>query len=791
MIDIRLDFLAQSLDTPLDFSSDGCAAAGLQGQAAQAVEFPQTFAADALLVEAGDDFGIGVVAGESGCKKYSGVIPYCVREHPSVGQFGPLGSRLVVHDQGNSGVAQRIDPCADRQLGHAVERGQAVFGETEIAHEVEVPGTGCELDDIIQIVDGFESSFTAFRFDQARDVLLHHGLAQPHGNGLDEHIPAQHALDVGIVEHAVDSRQSQRSAGNAYVHRSLRPLAAGINLESPVEEFGKQPAEFHVPVGCGLNGTRGFSSSFGRIGRHGRRGRGSLRLWRRYRFPDFHCGRFCLLFCENAYAQTRGIQTAKREIEGGRLADPRVVGKQSDHAFAFAQNILNKAVEDSLGTQFDKDAHSGIIQSVEPLHELDRGIHLPSQQAYHLRHDTGAHGVKIPKHVGNDGNFGGTQVHGPEDCGQGIARRRHNPRVEGVADLQRARDIAAVPHGRHRFLDARRRSADYGLFGAVDIGDDDIVVDRGENFFDFVDRPEDGGHHAVVVQGATGHFVTAGADGFQGFLERYGPARHKRAVFAKTVPHDHVRGDAVSVEHAGKGSLGRQDRRLSDRRLLQTIFGSRKRRLIRFVEIDAARQGLAEQRLHDPVRFFIDLGYNRFGRPERLEHVHVLRTLTGEKERHLGDRAFAQENAFGSQRLPPSGLVLLECFQYPSGFVGQFGGVSVIDGQTHIGAQVGLQGRRRLRRFPGRSLLSHGFQPRDQCSFRVRSQHHGAAQRRLEVRGRGIEPGTPGHGDSCLPFARYPSRNIFLQDHVEVRAPEAKSADAGTADAARLYIPWL
>ena len=79
----------------------------------------------------------------------------------------------------------------------------------------------------------------AFGFDQARDVFLDHCLAQFHRNGVDEHIAAQNAFDVGIVENAVHARQSQRCAGDADIHRRRRTLAAGINLKSPIEEFGK------------------------------------------------------------------------------------------------------------------------------------------------------------------------------------------------------------------------------------------------------------------------------------------------------------------------------------------------------------------------------------------------------------------------------------------------------------------------------------------------------------------------------------------------------------------------
>ncbi len=64
---------------------------------------------------------------------------------------------------GNPGVAQRVDAGADGELGDVVERGQPVFGETEIADEIEILARAASLITSDSAFDGFEPSLSRLR----------------------------------------------------------------------------------------------------------------------------------------------------------------------------------------------------------------------------------------------------------------------------------------------------------------------------------------------------------------------------------------------------------------------------------------------------------------------------------------------------------------------------------------------------------------------------------------------------------------------------------------------------
>ena len=91
--------------------------------------------------------------------------------------------------------------------------------------------------------------------------------------------------------------------------------------------------------------------------------------------------------------------------------------------------------------------------------------------------------------------------------------------MEGVTDRQRARRVACVAQRRDGFFNPRGSAADDRFLCAVDVGNDNIFVDRVQNFLDLIDRSLNSSHHSVVVEGAPGHFVAASAYGFQRIFE--------------------------------------------------------------------------------------------------------------------------------------------------------------------------------------------------------------------------------------------------------------------------------
>ena len=111
--------------------------------------------------------------------------------------------------------------------------------------------------------------------------------------------------------------------------------------------------------------------------------------------------------------------------------------------------------------------------------------------------------------------------------------------------------------------------------------------------------------------------------------------------------------------------------------------------------------------------------------PQVLEHVDVLRTLAGEKERDLGSRPLSEEDAL--RRAAPSiapawfSSKALRAFDR---LVGQFGGVHVIDGQADGRAQVRFLRGRGSRCFAGCCTGNHGASagPRPRLPNRRRSR---------------------------------------------------------------------
>ncbi len=75
---------------------------------------------------------------------------------PAVGQLRPRAGRLVVLDERDTRVAQRIDARGDRQLRVAAQGGEALAVDAELLHQVERAGAGSELDDLVEPVDRLE-----------------------------------------------------------------------------------------------------------------------------------------------------------------------------------------------------------------------------------------------------------------------------------------------------------------------------------------------------------------------------------------------------------------------------------------------------------------------------------------------------------------------------------------------------------------------------------------------------------------------------------------------------------
>ena len=145
-----------------------------------------------------------------------------------------------------------------------------------------------------------------------------------------------------------------------------------------------------------------------------------------------------------ADTQSRGIKSAQRQVHRGGLADSRMIGEQRNDAFALAQDVFHKTVQNSLGTHFDKEARAGGVERVESFDELHRRRNLLPQKADHLRNHARSHRIKFAGDIGDNRNGRRTEIHRAQNPGQRFAGRRHDSGVEGMADLQRR-----APHNRH------------------------------------------------------------------------------------------------------------------------------------------------------------------------------------------------------------------------------------------------------------------------------------------------------------------------------------------------------
>ena len=120
-------------------------------------------AASAVGEVARHDFGIGVIAGESGGEDHAGIVAQGVGQTPPLGKLRALGGGLVAHDQRDAGIAQGVDAGGDGQAGDAVERGQALGGNAEFALQIESAAAAGQLDHIRHIGDGLEDAARRFR----------------------------------------------------------------------------------------------------------------------------------------------------------------------------------------------------------------------------------------------------------------------------------------------------------------------------------------------------------------------------------------------------------------------------------------------------------------------------------------------------------------------------------------------------------------------------------------------------------------------------------------------------
>ncbi len=230
-----------------------------------------------------------------------------------------------------------------------------------------------------------------------------------------------------------------------------------------------------------------------------------------------------------------------------------MVGEQRHHIAALAKNVLGEALQSLLRPNFDEYPHASVIQRAQAFHELHWSRDLLRKEVEHLGHDIRAGGIELAIYIGHDRQARRFQVQALQFPAQRLAGWGHNRSVEGVADRQLRDVVAGFLKNLHGLRNRIAGAANDCLMFAVDIGDHHVALDRLQNSFDFIQRCKHSGHLALVGHGHARHAATAGADCFQGFVERQSAGSDQCPVLAQAVTHCHVGLDSVCGQQPGEG----------------------------------------------------------------------------------------------------------------------------------------------------------------------------------------------------------------------------------------------
>ena len=395
--------------------------------------------------EAGQLVSKVVVAGERRGEDDPGAVAQVVGKHPPVGQLAADARRPIVLDERDAGVAQGVDPGADGELGLSSERRDPVGVDAELVAEVELAGPAGQLDDVGRAIDRLEAPAT-FALDQPGDVLVEHLLANSRRDHVDPLLTVQDAGDVGVVEDVCRAGQAEGRT------RDHDRLGRRRGIVDPVR-----------PGGSG-------------------RGIGELESQRIGRVD----------------AETRGVETAESLVEGSRITELGVVGRQRHHVVA--EDVGGETLEGLLRADLNEHASALLVQRAQTLNELDRRRHLGGEQVKHLGDDVWPRRVEAAGHVRHDRDLRRPQLEPLQRAPQRLAGGSHDRCVEGVAD----REHGGLEFALLELLDGRfdsfRRPTDDRLGRRVDIGDDDVAVGFSNDPLDLGERGEDRRHRAVVAR---------------------------------------------------------------------------------------------------------------------------------------------------------------------------------------------------------------------------------------------------------------------------------------------------
>ena len=421
VIRLRREVALELADPAVDVVAPG---AGIRAPADLA-QFLQASELHALGPERLDVRGEVAVAGVRRREDHAGVVLHRVGEAPLVGQLGAARGVLVVLDERDAGVAQRVDAGGDRELRLAPEGGEPVGVDAELLGHVERTGAAGQLDHVGGVVDRLERAAAVLGLDEARDVALGDLAARPRRDHVDELLAVQQPCEVAVVEDLLGAGRADGGAGDH--HRLVD------------------------------------------------------------RRPPFLDGR----------AHAGGVEPAQRLVERRQVAHLRMVGEQGHDVVS--QHVGGESPQRALGAGLHEHPGARVIQRLQSLDELHRRGDLAPEDLDDLLLDAGPGRVELAVDVRDDRDPRRRDRQPAQHVAQRPAGGGDDLGMERVADGQPHRAMAALDDQLDRLLDRRGRAADHELVGGIDVREDDVAVDLGQDPLDLVDRRRDGGHRPVVL----------------------------------------------------------------------------------------------------------------------------------------------------------------------------------------------------------------------------------------------------------------------------------------------------
>ena len=207
--------------------------------------------------------------------------------------------------------------------------------------------------------------------------------------------------------------------------------------------------------------------------------------------------------------------------------------------------------------------------------------------------------------------------------------------------------------GAHRLLHDSALAPDNALVVTVEVGDDHIAVELGEELVQLISRRENSGHQPRIVYSNLAHLPPSRGCRLEGVGHREDSGGDQCGVLAQGVAHHQIGSESSRPRETIEGRVQCQHGRLRDGCVHQSSFSATK--LFRVFGIDKKEiaQRAPQNRGHHFIGLGKHLGHERLRLDEVPPHVQVLASLTWKEEGELArPRTRAAKDASSSERGP-------------------------------------------------------------------------------------------------------------------------------------------